>query len=258
MSGGRRYQVKDLSQAAGVSIRTLHHYDAIGLLVPSARTAAGYRVYTDDDALRLQQILIGRELGLALEEIRRMLDDPGHDRREALRRQRAELVQRQDRTARMLRAVEAAIAALPQQEEEMDVKEIFDGFDPARYEAEAEERWGKTDAYRESARRTRGYSAEDWKRYRDESETILREAAAAREAGGKPSDSGAMDVAERHRLLIDRWFYPCSPSMHAALADMYEADARFAASIDGHGAGLTPFLAAAIRANAQRGGGAAL
>jgi DNA-binding transcriptional MerR regulator len=79
----RAYQVKQAAELAGVSVRTLHHYDAIGLLVPSGRTEAGYRLYDDDDLLRLQQIQIGRELGLPLEEIRRSLDDPSFDRRQA-------------------------------------------------------------------------------------------------------------------------------------------------------------------------------
>ena len=71
--------------------------------------------------------------------------------------------------------------------------------------------------------------------------------------GGVPPDAdAAMDIAERHRLSIDRWFYPCAPAMHRGLADMYEADARFAENIDKHGAGLTPYLSAAIRANAAR------
>ena len=81
MQSRRHYQVKEVAELSGLSIRALHHYDAIGLLTPSLRTAAGYRVYDDDDLLRLQQILIGRELGLSLEDIRRSLDDPSFDRR---------------------------------------------------------------------------------------------------------------------------------------------------------------------------------
>jgi len=87
----RTYQVKDVARLAGVSVRTLHHDDSIGLLVPDTRTAAGYRLYDDDDLLRLQQILTGRELGLSLEEIRRSLDDPGFDRRTALLGQKERL-----------------------------------------------------------------------------------------------------------------------------------------------------------------------
>ena len=87
----RTYQVKDVAELSGLSIRALHHYDEIGLLIPSARSTAGYRLYNDDDLLRLQQIMIGRELGLALEDIRRSLDDPSFDRRRLLLTQRAEL-----------------------------------------------------------------------------------------------------------------------------------------------------------------------
>ena len=93
----RTYQVKQVARLTGLTIRTLHHYDAIGLLAPSARSAAGYRLYDDDDLLRLQQILIGRELGLSLEAIRRSLDDPRFDRRQALLAQRTELEARTTR-----------------------------------------------------------------------------------------------------------------------------------------------------------------
>ena len=99
------YRVKDVSRIAGVSIRTLHYYDEIGLLVPT-RTDSGYRLYTDNDLLRLQQILIGRELGLALEDIRRALDDPAFDLRQALLAQREQLEQRVRQTASMIEAVE--------------------------------------------------------------------------------------------------------------------------------------------------------
>ena len=102
MARKRYYQVKELAQIAGVSVRTLHHYDEIGLLVPRGRTDAGYRLYDDDDLLRLQQILIGRELGLALEQIRGSLDDPKFDRKRALLEQRGQLAQRARQTDAMV------------------------------------------------------------------------------------------------------------------------------------------------------------
>ena len=90
----RHYQVKELAELSGVSVRTLHHYDQLGLLSPSARSPAGYRLYSDADIWRLQQVLVNRALGLSLEEIRKLLDDPGFDRVAALQRQRAQLVSR--------------------------------------------------------------------------------------------------------------------------------------------------------------------
>lgn len=257
MAGRRTYQVSEVARISGVSVRTLHHYDAIGLLVPKERTEAGYRVYDEDDLLRLQQVLIGREQGLALEDIRRALDDPRFDRAQALRAQKRELEERARRTDAMIRAVDAALALLddPPGGTPMDLKQLFDGFDPAAYEAETQARWGDTDAYRESAKRTKRYGPDDWRRIKDEQATIYADAARALQAGRAPDSAEAMDVAERHRRSIERWFYPCSTAMHANLADLWEADARFAASIDRYAAGLTPFLAAAVRANAERRAG---
>ena len=134
----------------------------------------------------------------------------------------------------------------------VDMREIFDGFYPSEYEAEARARWGRTDAYKESVKRTKSFTKEDWERLRDEQGSIYADAIAAMRAGKKPEDEAVMDIAERHRLSIDRWFYPCSHEMHRGLADMYETDQRFAQNIDKFGEGLTPFLSAAIRANAER------
>src|SRR6185369_5408776 len=106
------YLVKEVAALSGVTVRALHHYDELGLLTPKARTDAGYRLYNDHDLLRLQQILIGRELGLSLEAIRRSLDDPSFDRRAALVAQRAELAARAERAESMVRAIDAALAAL--------------------------------------------------------------------------------------------------------------------------------------------------
>ncbi len=249
----RTYQVKEVSRIAGVSVRTLHYYDEVGLLVPATRTAAGYRLYDQASLLRLQQILIGRELGLPLEEIRRSLDDPDFDHRRTLLKQREQLVKRAEATAEMIIAVDRALEMLDDEEKgaAMSMEQIFDGFDPARYEQEAEARWGQTEAYEESSRRTKSYTADDWSAIKEEQTAIYRDMAAAQRAGLAANESDVMEIAERHRLSIDRWFYPCSVDAHCGLADLYEADERFAATIDAHGSGLTQFLAEAIRANAR-------
>lgn len=250
---GRTYQVNEVARVTGVTVRALHHYDEIGLLVPSLRSPAGYRLYTEGDLLRLQQILIGRTLGLSLEEIRRLVDDPALDRRQLLLRQREELQRRAEATAAMLRSVDAALALLDTRSETVDLKEIFDGFDPKQYEQEARDRWGHTEAYQESQRRAKRYTKQDWIAIKAEGNAVLEDAAAAMQAGCDPESEDVMDIAERARLSIDRWFYPCSRQMHARLADMYEADERFAAHYEQRAAGLTAFFATAIRANARRG-----
>ena len=249
MNRQRTYQVKEVAELSGVSVRALHHYDEIGLLVPKGRTDAGYRLYDDQDLLRLQQIFIGRELGLSLEQIRRSLDDPSVDRKALLRQQRKSLRERAEQAQAMLRAVDRALALI--EGETMDMKRIFDGFEPSKYEAEAEQRWGNSDAFRESKRRTQSYGKEDWQRLADEQSRVYADAFQLLRAGTAPSDPAALEAAERHRQFIERWFYPCSHAMHVGLAAMYEQDARFAANIDKDRPGLTPFLIAAIRENAR-------
>ena len=253
MTEKRTYQVRDVAQVSGVSVRTLHYYDEIGLLAPSGRTAAGYRLYSDRDLLRLQQILIGRSLGLSLNEIQRSLDEPGFDLAHRLRRQRAVLVDRLTETHKMIAAIDATLNELSKPEgTSMDFTTIFDGFDPADFEAEARQNWGETEAYRHSARRTDRYTDQEWRALKAEQDAIWKAAAAAMRAGQRADGEPALAVAERHRQYICRWFYDLSPDMHARLAELWETDARFADTINSHGEGLTAWLAAAVRAAADR------
>jgi len=247
----RNYRVKELARVSGVTVRTLHHYDSLRLLVPSARSDAGYRLYSEDDLYRLQQILLWRERGFALEQIRRIIDDPTFDRRGALLEQRLQLVERSRRTNAMIHSVDGALASL-QGGNAMDAETLFDGFDPSRHEREVHQRWGDSDAYREAARRTKRYTKQDWVRIQAEGRNILDELAEKMRQSLTAVHDDVVELAEQHRLHIDRWFYPCSRAMHEGLAEMYLADQRFASKIDEHAEGLTNFLVDAIRANATR------
>ena len=120
------------------------------------------------------------------------------------------------------------------------------------YEEEARQRWGDTDAYRESARRTKQYGKEQWAVIKAEVEGIEAGMARLLAAGEAPDGDAAVALAEEARKHIDRWFYPCSHTMHMGLADMYTADPRFAAHYDDRAPGLAAFVAEAIRANARR------
>ena len=128
----------------------------------------------------------------------------------------------------------------------------FGHFDPDEHEAEVRERWGDTDAYRQSARRTAGYGKPDWEQLERESDEIYAALAALLEAGVAPDSAAAGNLAERHRAHITRWFYDCTPAIHAGLGEMYMADPRFTAGLDRHAPGLARFLADAIAANAAR------
>ncbi len=120
----------------------------------------------------------------------------------------------------------------------------------AAWDAEAKERWGETDAYKESTRRTRKYGEDDWARIKAAQEGIEAGLADAMASGDPADGERATHLAEQARLHIDRWFYPCSHRMHVGLADMYTADPRFKAHYDDRAPGLADYVAAAIRANA--------
>ncbi|MGV3620971.1 MAG: MerR family transcriptional regulator [Archangium sp.] len=237
--------VKHVSTRTGVSVRALQYWDELGLLSPG-RSEAGHRRYDAQALLRLQQILIRRELGFSLEEIPRSLDDPKFDLEKALESQRKSLQRRAQDTARLLASVDEAIATLKNKRPVFEAK-LFDGFDPAVYEAEADDRWGSDPKFAESKRRTAKYSASDWARFKAEQDAVYVALADALKAGWKPTTPRVKALAEKHRRLIDRWFYACDREHHARLADLYENDPRFAANIDAYAQGLTSFLCAAIR-----------
>ncbi|GII32784.1 MerR family transcriptional regulator [Planotetraspora mira] len=248
------YSVGQVAALAGVTVRTLHHYDEIGLLSPGERTRAGYRRYTEPDLDRLQRILFYRELGFSLEEIATILDEPGVDPMTHLRRQHELLRRRIGRLQEMVAAVDKAMEAqtmgisLTPQER----FEVFGDFDPDEHAQEAEERWGGTDAFEQSRRRTAAYTKEDWLRIKEEAGEVVRDFAAAFEAGVPADDVRAMDVAERHREHLGRWFYDCSPEMHKGLGDMFVADPRFAANYEQVAEGLAVYVRDALHANAER------
>ena len=245
-----------VARLAGVTVRTLHHYDEIGLLRPGSRSDAGYRRYDDADLERLQRILFYRELGFGLDEIRDVMRDGHADATSHLRRQHAMLLDRIGRLRRMAAAVEKAMEATTMginltPEERL---EVFGDFDPDAHAAEAEERWGQTDAYRESARRVARYTKEDWQRIKAQGQAAIEQVVAAMRAG-KPADSAeAMAGAEAHRRQIDDAFYACSYEMHVGLGEMYLADPRFTATYEKIAPGLAQYLHDAIKANAARQG----
>ncbi|MBQ1030031.1 MerR family transcriptional regulator [Micromonospora parva] len=246
------YTVGQVAKVAGVTVRTLHHYDEIGLLSPSGRTSAGYRRYDDADLQRLQLVLYYRELGFPLEEITAIIDDPAADPAAHLRRQHELLTVRLKRLQEMVTAIEFAMEAT-----KMNIQltpeerfEVFGDFSPEEHEAEAEQRWGDTDAYRESNRRASRYGKEDWLRIKAENEDWGRRIVALMAAGAPADSAEAMELAEEHRQLISRWFYECSYEMQTGLADMYLADERFTAHYENIAEGLAAYLHEAIHANA--------
>jgi DNA-binding transcriptional MerR regulator len=248
------YSVGRVAALAGVTIRTLHHYDEVGLLSPSGRSAAGYRIYEASDLERLQRILFYRELGFTLKEISTIVDDPQTDAVGHLRRQRGLLTERIERLSAMVEAIdyemEAMTVDIPLTPEER--LEVFGEFRPGDYAEEAEQRWGGTEAYRQSQRRVASYEKEDWQQLKAEEEEVRARLATALAAGLAPDSEEAMAAAEAHRQHISRWFYECTYEIHRGLADMYVSDERFRSNYDATAPGLARYIREAAHANARR------
>lgn len=248
------YAIGELAALARVTVRTLHHYDEIGLLRPSGRTVAGHRRYSADDLDRLRQILVYRELDFGLDAIGAMLADPDSGVEAHLRNQHRMLRARIDRDQALLRALEKELEArtmgmalTPEEQFEVFGTEKVGG----EWAAEAEERWGDTDAWRESQRRAATYTKEDWAEMKAQSDVALRAYADAMTGGVAATSERAMALAEANRQFISRWFYDCSHAMQRNLAEMYIVDERFRATYDTVAPGLAQYVHDAIIANAN-------
>jgi len=246
--------VGQVAEQFDVTVRTLHHYDEIGLLVPSERSPAGYRLYDGKDITRLQHVVVYRRLGFALEEIALLLDDASADVGEHLRRQREAVLSRLDEMRDLVTAIDRAL------EKEMsginltreEQKELFgDGFSEG-YAQEAEQRWGETDAWKQSQRRTSKYTKQDWVRFKQESAANGSAFVAAMNEGVPADSEQSMDLAEDARAQITRWFYDCTYEIHRGLAQMYLADPRFTKTYEDIAPGLAQYVHDAIIANCAR------
>lgn len=245
MTTDTRYTVRQLARLAGVSVRTLHHYDAIGLLSPPRDPSNGYRRYDQASLLRLQQILFLRELGLSLDEIGAVLDRPDFDLLHALEQHRQALRERQDRLARLAQTVERTIQHL-RGELEMSSEELFAGFTPeqeAAYEEEAAQRWGE-EQVRESNRLWRSYSDEKKRAILQEGQAIYRGLIAAMPQG--PTSAVAQDGVRRWHEYM-KYFYEPSPEMLLGLGDLYNEDPAFNATFTKMHPDLASFMREAIR-----------
>jgi DNA-binding transcriptional MerR regulator len=238
------YTVGRLARMAGVSVRTLHHYDRIGLLEPTDRSEAGYRLYGESDLLRLQQILFYRELDVPLWRIREILDGPSFDLVAALAEHRALLEARGRRITRLVETIDRTTARLRGEERMLTDDELYEGFPHEKVEAwkaEAEARWGET--YRESNRRVRAWSKEKLAAVKAEGERITGSLAELMDRG--PSDAHVQAlVGELYEHL--RHYYEPTPEVFAGLGRMYFEAPEFHARYEAIRPGLARFLREAM------------
>lgn len=245
------WTVGEVAELTRVSIRTLHHYDAIGLLTPSERSEAGYRQYTPGDLARLWRILTFRELGFSLSEILRLLDADSAAQKQALELQRTALQEQMRGLERQL----CAVTSLLQEEPPMtqhDIKQLFDQFDHSQYEAEAKERWGDTNAYRQSEERLARYAPADMERMKVEGAALQARYADLLERGVPADSPEAAAVAEAQRAYFHTWFYDCTPQFLAQVSHVWVNDPRFTANIDRVRPGLAAYQFAAVQAWAAK------
>ena len=237
--------VKEFAALTGVSIRTLHYYDEIGLLRPASVTDSGYRLYGQQELERLQQILFLRELRFSLKEIAQILDDPTFDKRQALHQHRQLLLLQRQRLDELIRLADNTLKGGSQMN--------FDllKHDPARemqeeYANEVRQRWGNTEAYAESQRKTAGYQKSDWQNLLSGMESIFDRFADLAREGADPASTEAQELVERWRDYISENMYTCTPEILRGLGQMYVCDERFTKNLDSHGEGCAQFMSRAI------------
>lgn len=247
------WTVGEVAELTRLSIRTLHHYDEIGLLSPGERSEANYRLYTQADLTRLHRILTYRDLGFPLAEITRLLQADPAEEKQALELQAA-LLQEQVRVAQeKLRAVTLLLTtrgAKSMSKEE--VKELFGNFDHRQYEDEVKERWGETPAYRQSNERMKRYTPADMERLKAEGAEVQVRYLALMDAGIPADSPQAAEVAESHRAHFHKWFYDCSPEMLKGVSNLWVNDPRFTKNIDKVREGLAAYQYAAVQAWASK------
>ena len=221
------YTVKQLSNLAGVSTRTLHYYDEIGLLKPTTVEGNGYRRYGEQAVYQLQQILFYKELGLSLDKIREIIGRPDFNLLQALEQHKSALRGRQEHLIRLIETVDRTISHLKGKSKTNDQKlfEVFSEDQQKEYEKEAAERWPVT--YKESARRWKSYTDADKKRIGEEGEAVYRDLVAALDQD-PGSESVQKIVARWHQHL--RYFYEPDGELLRGLGHMYVDDPRFAAT----------------------------
>ena len=240
-----KLQIKEFAELTGVSVRTLHYYDEIGLLKPSfVDEQNGYRFYNEASLERMQEILFYREMDFSLRSIGELLASPTYDKRKALAEQKRLLILKKARLERLIIALEEA-------EKGVITMNAFDNteYETARqqYEDEAKQRWGTTDAYKESQTKTADYSKDKWNGVLAGMNDIFAEFASCKNCGESAADETAQRLVKKLQDYITANFYHCTDEILAGLGQMYVCDERFKNNIDSHGEGTAEFVSEAIQ-----------
>ncbi|MEU3206097.1 MerR family transcriptional regulator [Streptomyces cyaneofuscatus] len=243
------WSIQEIARKAGTTSRTLRHYGDLGLLAPSRLGSNGYRYYDQDALVRLQRILLLRELGLSLPAIKGVLEGQ-RDTAVALRAHLRLLEQEQARIGRQIASVRTTLHKTEEGRELM-AEEVFDGFDHSAHEREVTERWGRA-AYEEGDRWWRSLGEEGREAFLGEHEAIARDWGSAREAGADAAGEQAQEIARRHCAWLSSSSKEPSRSYVIGLGEMYVADPRFGKNYDRYGDGTAAFVRDALTIYAER------
>ena len=235
-----KMQIKEFAQFTGVSVRTLHYYDEIGLLVPArVDKATGYRYYDEQSLLRMQEILFYRELDFSLKSIEEILSSPNYDKTQALKEQKQLLILKKERLDNLISAIDGAMKG-------ENVMKAFDNTEFEKHKAEAQEKWGKTAAYQEHAEKTKDYSKDKWNDLAAGMDALMGQFAESMKHGDTPDSDAAQDLVKALQSHITEHYYHCTKEILFGLGQMYVADDRFRQNIDKHANGTAAFICEAI------------
>ncbi len=239
-----KMNVSEFAKTSGVSVRTLHYYDEIGLLKPDfVDTENGYRFYGEAALLRMQEILFYRELDFSLKFIKDMLSSENYNKNEALKAQKELLLLKRARLDRIIGQLEDAEKG----GSVMDFK-AFGSEEINSYKEEVKARWGKTDAYTEQKRKTADYTKEKWNDVAAGFSQIIDEFALLKAAGEGAGGTKAKAAVGKLQGFITDTQYTCTNEILTALGEMYVTDERFKKNIDKAGKGTAEYIYETIKA----------
>ena len=234
--------IHEVASLANISVRTLYYYDEIGLLASSEVSPSGYRYYTKVDIRRLKKILFYKELDIPLKTIKNLLLS-NIDEKEILYQQKGVLELKRDRINRVIDSIDGLMRGEDEMSfDEFDMREIDNAI--ALHKQEVLNRWGSSNEYRTSRKRTQNYSLNEWKKIRSEDDAIISTFAAL--VGGDISDSKVIDTVVRWQNHISSYYYTCTDEILLSLAEMYNSDERFTKTLDRFKEGTAEFMSCAI------------
>ncbi len=235
--------VSEFARLSGVSVRTLHYYDEIGLLKPDfVDDNTGYRFYGEKAFSTMQEILFYRELDFSLKNIKEFIASPSHNKTEALKAQKQLLILKKQRLERIIESINRA-----EKGEKIMNFDAFGNGEINKYKDEVKSRFGGTEAYKESQEKTANYTENDWNNLEQGLNKIISEFAKAKDDGIKETDKEAQALVKRLQNFITETQYTCTNEILASLGEMYVADERFKKNIDKASAGTAEFMSKAIK-----------